>query len=66
MNVQHVDIENIDAENNQEKEKGFKVMMKWKQSQGSKGLVSDLMNALESIKLKDVAEKLNKHLGDHN
>ena len=66
LNVQHVEIGSIDEENNQQKEKGFKVMMKWKQSQGSKALVKDLMNALESLELKDVAEKLNKHLGDHH
>lgn len=66
LNVKHVDIENIAADCKGQKEQGFQVLMAWKQSQGTKAFVSDLINALELLGLKDVADKLNKHCSCHN
>ena len=61
LNVKGTDIENIADDYNQQKEQGFQVLMKWKQSQGTKAFMGDLINALELLQLKNIADELKKH-----
>ena len=62
LNVEDAVIQNIAADySNQQREQGFQVLKVWKQSQGTKAFMGDLINALELLQLKNIADELKKH-----
>ena len=52
------DINNIDADSRDSREKAYKVIEKWFKREGIEATVGRLINALEEIERKDAAQKL--------
>ncbi|XP_028390620.1 uncharacterized protein LOC114515542 isoform X2 [Dendronephthya gigantea] len=61
LHVKEAEIENIDADFLKQLECGFQVLLKWKQRFGTEALVSELINSLNNLPLKEMADKLREH-----
>ncbi|XP_028415846.1 uncharacterized protein LOC114539418 [Dendronephthya gigantea] len=61
LSVEESKMDNISEENHEQKERGIKVILSWKNHLGSSAVVSLLASALKKISRKDLAEQLVSH-----
>lgn len=61
LGVPQTEIDNISADNPEQREKGFHVVLSWKNDHGNAATIELLSNALNDISRKNVADELAKH-----
>ena len=65
LGVDDATIDNICKEEDKQSERCHQAILSWKKRSGKDATVEKMITALESVNLKDLAEKLAEHLSSH-